>query len=312
MSKPPSIGPGLFLVIDQAGGGDVSQPLQAAGYKCLVAAVVEEAIARAEQEETAVSGVFLSFSRGPDETFAELAALRRNARLFDVPVIVLFSVLEEHEIAYFLRARCFSCLVRPLVPALLVGLCESAREHRKQQLAFRARRLRDRRAMHLMGKASFTFRTLEEGAALADLLAEACPRPEMAYLGIQELFINAIEHGNLEINFEMKARLTEEGRWRDEVDQRLRRPGLAERRVVVELERSAHELRLAISDEGTGFDWRSFLTSDPGTIAGAHGRGIALARLLSFDRLEYRGTGNQVVGYLRLEAGASPFDPARG
>ena len=31
-----------------------------------------------------------------------------------------------------------------------------------------------------------------------------------------------------------------------------------------------------------------------------HGRGIAMSRLLSFDALDYRGCGNEVVGRTRI------------
>lgn len=56
---------------------------------------------------------------------------------------------------------------------------------------------------------------------------------------------------------------------------------------------------VTISDEGDGFDWRPYLEIDPAQATDTHGRGIALARMLSFDDLWYTGTGSQVTGIVR-------------
>jgi hypothetical protein len=45
----------------------------------------------------------------------------------------------------------------------------------------------------------FHFQTLQEANLLANSFAHACPKPEKVILGLSELFINAVEHGNLGI-----------------------------------------------------------------------------------------------------------------
>jgi len=60
------------------------------------------------------------------------------------------------------------------------------------------------------------------------------------------------------------------------------------------------ELRIAIRDDGAGFDWRRYIEPDPNRIFGTHGRGIAIARRLTFDALEYRGNGNEVTGRITV------------
>ena len=54
-------------------------------------------------------------------------------------------------------------------------------------------------------------------------------------------------------------------------------------------------MQITITDQGVGFDCQSYLTIDENRAFDSHGRGIAMAKMLSFDGLEYRGVGNQVV-----------------
>jgi hypothetical protein len=53
-------------------------------------------------------------------------------------------------------------------------------------------------------------------------------------------------------------------------------------------------LRMSIADDGKGFDWSQFLDLDVTRSADGHGSGIAPAKAISFDKLDFRGCGNQV------------------
>lgn len=55
-----------------------------------------------------------------------------------------------------------------------------------------------------------------------------------------------------------------------------------------------------MTDEGNGFDWNKYLEMSPDRAFDMHGRGIAMARMLSFDDLQYQGKGNVVVGKVNL------------
>ena len=50
-----------------------------------------------------------------------------------------------------------------------------------------------------------SFRTLEEGEGVSTFLAWFFPRPEEVISGVSELFLNAVEHGNLAISYERRA-----------------------------------------------------------------------------------------------------------
>jgi len=115
---------------------------------------------------------------------------------------------------------------------------------------------------------------------------------------VLELFLNGIEHGNLQISYEEKSRLLEEGRFDQEVARRLAADENREKRVVVELKQLGDRLELLIEDCGSGFDYGNYLDRDPARILDRHGRGILMASAL-LD-LDFVHPGNQVRVILPL------------
>ena len=67
------------------------------------------------------------------------------------------------------------------------------------------------------------------------------------------------------------------------------------RSASVHLEQGAAELIFTIDDAGQGFDWRDYLDFSADRAFDPNGRGIAMARKLSFSSLEYQGSGSTVV-----------------
>lgn len=84
-----------------------------------------------------------------------------------------------------------------------------------------------------------------------------------------------------------------------EVAERLQRPEFLDRTAVAVLEQDAEGLTLTVEDEGPGFDWRPFLELAPARAFHTHGRGIAMAKALSFDEIAYEGRGNRVIARVR-------------
>jgi light-regulated signal transduction histidine kinase (bacteriophytochrome) len=119
-------------------------------------------------------------------------------------------------------------------------------------------------------------------------------------VGVWELLINAVEHGNLEITYADKTRLMQERRMLAEVAERLERPEFSHRIAVAVLERDEHTLTLMVEDDGPGFDWTPYLQLSPERAFHTHGRGIAMANALSFDELIYEGRGNRVTARVQL------------
>lgn len=224
-----------------------------------------------------------------------LKRIRADQRLRGLPVVMLTAADQPEDIALGLAVGAYYYLVKPtsqeLLNAVLRSVLQESRTKRQlQELA--GKHLTQLRLMH---RAEFRFRTLEEARDMALLLAEACRDSSRTVSGFLELLINAVEHGNLGISYAEKSALLNDGNWKEEVDARLRLPQYSARFVEVVLEQSETVCSVTISDQGAGFDWKSYLSFDPARAFDLHGRGIALSKATSFDNLEYRGNGNTVV-----------------
>ncbi|MDP3092531.1 MAG: PAS domain S-box protein [Nitrospira sp.] len=149
--------------------------------------------------------------------------------------------------------------------------------------------------MQLMHHGQFELRTLDEARHLAELLAYAFPDPSRTQLGLTELLVNGVEHGNLGISYDEKSTLLDQGRFEAELIRRSALPEHRDKRVHITVERTDRNLEMTIFDDGSGFDWRQYLDLDHRRADESHGRGIAMAKAVSFDQLDFQGSGNQVV-----------------
>jgi hypothetical protein len=163
--------------------------------------------------------------------------------------------------------------------------------------------------------ARFDFRTVEEARGLAQFLAKLCPDPARQGFGLEELMLNAVEHGNLAIDGETKAAHIRAGTWPSEIERRLGLPEHADKRATVWLQRGPRGIAVRIRDCGAGFDWRSVIANGVIGTSEPNGRGVVLARLLSFDRLDYIDPGNEVIARVTAPLSRPTFDrdgrPAR-
>lgn len=233
-----------------------------------------------------------------------LARLKAEERLGHIPVIMQTAYASSEDVIEGIKAGVYYYLQKPLDRKLLLSVVAAAVEEHQRYRRLSEDLERRTSALSLLESGTFRFRTLDEGNRLAVALARTCPGSQFLAVGLSELFTNAVEHGNLGITFEEKARLIAEKRLAKEVEARLDAPQNRDKTVGVRLERLPGEVRVTIRDQGEGFDWRSFMELDTSRAFSAHGRGIAMARRLSFDSLEYRDPGNEVTCVVRAEMGA--------
>jgi len=140
----------------------------------------------------------------------------------------------------------------------------------------------------------FRFSTLGQARLLARALSGPCADGDSAALGLMELLVNAVEHGNLGISTRQKSALLRRGAWEEEVEARLVLPENAGKTAEIQVRRESGRVRFHLRDGGAGFDWRAFERFDPARAFEPNGRGIALAKQLSFPDIEYLGPGNEV------------------
>ncbi|MBF0358796.1 MAG: ATP-binding protein [Magnetococcales bacterium] len=146
------------------------------------------------------------------------------------------------------------------------------------------------------GETCFKFRYLHEIESLAGSITKQFSSSMHVELGLTELMINALEHGNLNISYEDKRALNKEnGAWEKEINRRLNLSENAGKYVELRVITSGNKVQFVLRDMGKGFDWKKFMDFDKDRISHTSGRGIALAKALSFSSLEYRRGGSEVV-----------------
>jgi DNA-binding response OmpR family regulator len=237
----------------------------------------------------------------PDmDSLGLLPQIKNNPQLAHVPVIIQTSLTAPEDVAAGLNAGAYYYLTKPFPPETLLSIVRAAVRDRHQYLELRDRILHAEGIMQHLVRGEFSFRTQAEARDLAALVAHAAPDPERVVLGLTELMLNAIEHGNLEISYEEKSRLIAADALGSEVERRLADTAYRAREARLLLARSKEEIEFVVQDEGTGFNWLPYLEMSPDRAFDTHGRGIAMSRLLSFDHMEYRGSGNQVVCRVQL------------
>jgi CheY-like chemotaxis protein len=236
----------------------------------------------------------------PDTRGVELLCTMRGApQLAQVPVVFRVTPGTSHERQAALTAGATFCVAKTQDRLLLQSAVRTALHS-----AARASRLREQRpsiALDLLCNGTFHFKTLNDARRLATMLSELCPHREPALLGLHELLVNAIEHGNLEISYDEKTRLCRAGTWSAEVARRLELPEYKHRVARIHARRRQRSVVFRIQDEGPGFAWSEFLGLEPQRAQDPNGRGIALARRIAFTELRYEGRGNIVTAEVRLE-----------
>ena len=224
-----------------------------------------------------------------------LSRIKANAKYKDIPVIMQTAAAASDQVLQGIQAGVNYYLTKPYDDILLLAILEAALRDARAKKGMKEEVGRQRRMLGLMEEAIFRFRTLEDAKTLALYIANCFPEPGKAVFGLNELLINAVEHGNLGITYKEKTKLVLGGTWMQEVERRLEAPEYKHKFARLTFKASKETIAVAIKDQGSGFDWSRYVELSPGRATDPHGRGIAASRLMSFDSLEYLGTGNEVV-----------------
>jgi CheY-like chemotaxis protein len=224
-----------------------------------------------------------------------LRRMKREARFADIPVIMQTAASSPDQVREGLEAGAYYYLTKPYEPEALISIVRVAMEERRTRSQLRSRAARLEEAQKLIRTVEYRFVTLDDITSLVPVLAAMCPAPDAVAPGLSDLMVNAVEHGNLAVSYQEKSLLKWEGDWEAEIHRRLALPQFRERFATIRLERAAESVVFTITDQGHGFEWSKFLTFDPARAFDPNGRGIAMARMMSFSSLDYQGCGNVVV-----------------
>ncbi|MCD8566396.1 MAG: response regulator [Alphaproteobacteria bacterium] len=227
--------------------------------------------------------------------------MKQDYRLRNIPVIMVTSADTTKEMQEGLESGVFYYLTKPVKEEMLRSVLSAALREVKQSKTLHEELGKHRSSFSLIETCRFHFHTLNEAESLAAFMANCFPDPVRVLPGLGELLINAVEHGNLGIGYEKKSELIDNGTWRSEIERREKLPEFESKMIEATISHKADGIYIVITDQGDGFDWRRFLRIDPARAGDNHGRGIAQARAVSFDKLAYNEKGNQVVGFVSKE-----------
>jgi CheY-like chemotaxis protein/anti-sigma regulatory factor (Ser/Thr protein kinase) len=122
-----------------------------------------------------------------------------------------------------------------------------------------------------------------------------CDRTELIRLAValREAIVNAIDHGNLELDSEL--RQDDERVYRRLGEERREQSPYRERKVRIDFGVTRTEATFTIRDEGPGFDPSTLPDpTDPANLCRIGGRGVMLIRTL-MDEVRFNATGNEIT-----------------
>jgi CheY-like chemotaxis protein len=131
-----------------------------------------------------------------------------------------------------------------------------------------------------------------------------CDETERVRVGValNEALRNAVYHGNLELDSELRRRSADE--YFQEAENRRQREPFCWRRVQLEARESRDEARYVIRDEGPGFDVARVVEDDPTNpqnLTRPSGRGLFLIRTFMSD-VRFNAAGNEITMIHRRDA----------
>ena len=282
---------------DRVGLMYLERQIRDLGYETVTAGHGQAAWEMLDADPNSVDVMVLDREMPVLDGMALASRIQGDARLRRTPIIMLTGADRPEQMREGIDAGVFYYLTKPLDSVLLRSVLNAATRQVAKQRTLRSELQQQRRGFELIQTCKFTLCTLDEAELLSVFMASCFPDPERTLPGLAALLTNAIEHGSAGIGYDAKTELLNDGSWRETVERRIE--NAPDKTVDAVLARKTDGIYVVITDQGDGFQWQEFLSIDPSRAGDNHGRGIAQARMLSFDKLTYNAKGNQVVGFVR-------------
>lgn len=272
------------------------------GHNMYAASNGKKALAVLELHKNDIDVVLMDREMPVMDGLTAVKEMKANPRLRNIPIVMVTGADSKEELKEGLDAGVFYYLTKPVQEDILRSVL-SAAVREAQLVKTLSNELRQHeKSFGLLQSAEFHFKTLTEAENLAAFMAGCFPDPERVLPGLGELMINAIEHGNLSVGYDLKTDLIDQDCWREEVNKRQSQPENKDKYAIATLNRKPEGIYVIIKDEGNGFDWKKYLHLDPERAADNHGRGIAQSKANCFDSLKYNDAGNKVVASVKHSA----------
>lgn len=291
----------LAVEDDQIAMAFLEAQIGALGHSIIRATNGREALDILENKDSHVDVVLMDRLMPEMDGIETLKHMQNNLKLRHIPVIMVSAADSTHEIKEGLDAGVFYYLTKPVSEDMLSSVLSAAIREVKQANILAEELGCHRNCFNLMQTVKFHFSTLHEARSLAAFMANCFPEPQRVLTGLGELLINAIEHGNLGVGYDRKTELIEKGIWENEIQRLQKQPKHHGKIAEATIAHKDGGVYVVIQDQGDGFEWKKYMRIDPARAGHSHGRGIAQARSMSFDKLTYNPKGNQVVAFVNSD-----------
>ncbi|MEK6249103.1 MAG: ATP-binding protein [Planctomycetales bacterium] len=190
---------------------------------------------------------------------------------------------------------------------LLSGLIETV----QHVLALAARKPKDTRLLAEIKKSRAVFVINNDSELIGSLVSHLqekvedmgiCDETERIRFGvaIEEALVNAMYHGNLEVDSDLKEQSIDE--YESLIRTRREESPYESRKIEIQAEISSEEAIIIIGDQGPGFDPSKLPDpTNPQNLEKVSGRGVLLMKTF-MDDIRYNETGNQVTMIKRRKA----------
>ena len=286
----------LLIVDDEPFNLDILQEhLEDEGHNIITANDGEQGLDILFQGNAEISLILLDRMMPGMDGIEVLRKIKQEKKFQNIPVIMQTAAASDSDVIEGLEAGAFYYLTKPFEPELVVTVVNSALSDYENYLASSKSSGVVDELIPMINSLSISFKSIDEAHLIVGRIANLYPDPDKVLLGMNELTVNAIEHGNLGITYDEKSELIKNNTWKAEIDKRLTEDKYKDRKVKIDIHRTDSEVTLIIEDEGNGFDWKSFIDINAERAYDSHGRGIAMASMMSFDSVSYNDTGNKVT-----------------
>lgn len=265
------------------------------GHKMHMASNGQEALALLEKNRGVIDVVLMDRQMPVMDGLTAVRRMKDSSDLRNIPVIMVTGADSVEEMREGLDAGVFYYLTKPVEEKMLRSVLSAAVRDAEQTRTLEEELGKHRTSFELIDTCKFKFRTVAQAESLAAFMANCFPNPNRVLPGLGELLINAVEHGNLGLGYERKTDLIEAGTWRAEIERLQNMPENRDKVAVATIAHKEDGIYAAIEDQGKGFNWKRYMHIDPTRAGDNHGRGIAQANAVSFDKLSYNEKGNKVV-----------------
>ncbi|WP_246047674.1 response regulator [Leptospira ilyithenensis] len=285
----------------------IEESLSEKGFMIVKAKDGEEALAILNSDEYSFFAIILDRLMPNMDGIELLKKIKRSEKWRDIPVIFQTAMSGISDMTEGLDSGAFYYLTKPYSRAVLVTIVRTAVEHYVKLLRAKEDLHKGMGALRHLVNGEFRIRTIKESHELAPILANACPDPERVLTGIMEILNNAIEHGNLGITYQEKTELHNNDKLMEEILRRLEAPEYKDKHVEIHFQKLQDKIIIIIKDQGKGFDWQRYLSLQAMTRNAfkTHGRGIFMAKRLSFDDLTYFDGGSKAQITILLNQNSS-------